>query len=448
MDSKTSQPTPEQPTEDPEDVFDLLRSISTASLDWSWEGTVGMEERVAVVGAAYGYYNVTSIFSAQSVQLKMGDQETIIKAGIPGIPPLHAPAEFKKILHKIIAGELSAKAAHQQVDQLRKAPILYKRALVILGVVLISAAFAVDIVGTWEGVVVAAITGIVAGVTFVSGTHILNFDKIMPLVATFLVSVCVMVAWHLGWVNGAPGLLLIPATFVFIPGDSISMQAYELADGRWGPAVDRLAYSVMVLVLQVTGIVLAAILLNIAFSDLFPATPTYSFPWWFVYISHAVFTIGVMLAFQMRRADLPMAILIALMVTAVSQLGTITYGGLMGTFVGALAMTLIAVWVAKSPKRPPAYVYIIAPLFLLTPGSHGLKALESMISGQSIAGVTDIQSLIGNLLAIGIAIFLARFIWIQTTLHRHRHAIHRHVDHLHIPRYHYKSKTRADKEDV
>jgi hypothetical protein len=35
MDSKTSQPTPEQPTEDPQDVFDLLRSISTASLDWS-----------------------------------------------------------------------------------------------------------------------------------------------------------------------------------------------------------------------------------------------------------------------------------------------------------------------------------------------------------------------------------------------------------------------------
>jgi uncharacterized membrane protein YjjP (DUF1212 family) len=439
MTSKTPQLPPEQPAEDPQEVFKLLRSISAASIDWSWEGTVGMEERVAVVGAAYEYRNVTSLFSAQSVQLKMGDQETIIKAGIPGIPPLHALAEFKKIFHKILAGKLSAKGAHERVHQLRNAPALYKHALIILGVVLISAAFAGDIVGTWEGVIVAAITGIVAGATFVSGTQILNFDKIVPLVATFLVSFCVMIAWRMGWVNGAPGLLLIPATFVFIPGDSISMQAYELADGRWGPAVDRLAYSVMVLVLQVTGIVLAAILLNILFSDLFPATPTYSFPWWFVYISHTVFTIGVMLAFQMRRADLPMAIFIALIVTAVSQLGTISYGGLMGTFVGAFAMTLIASWVAKSPNRPPAYVYIIAPLFLLTPGSHGLKALESMISGQSIAGVTDIQSLIGNLLAIGIAIFLARFIWNQTTLHRHRHAIH-----LHIPRYHFKSKTPID----
>jgi uncharacterized membrane protein YjjP (DUF1212 family) len=443
MDSKTAQLLQKQPTEDPEEVFDLLCSISTASLDWSWEGTVGMEERVAVVGAAYGYRNVRSLFSAQSVQLKMGDQETIIKAGIPGIPPLHAPAEFRKILNKIIAGELSAKEAHEQVDQLRNRPSLYKRTLVILGVVLISAAFAVDIVGTWEGVMVAAITGIVAGATFVSGTHILNFDKIVPLVATFLVSFCVMVAWHLGWINGAPGLLLIPATFVFIPGDSISMQAYEMADGRWGPAVDRLGYSVMVLVLQVTGIVLAAILLNVPYADLFPDTPAHAFPWWFVYIGHVVFTIGVMLAFQMRRIDLLMAIVIVLIVTAVSQLGTIIYGGLMGTFVGAFAMTLIAYWVAKSPKRAPAYVFIITPLFLLTPGSHGLKALESMISGQSIAGVNDIQSLVGNLLAIGIAIFLARFVWNQTTFHRHRHAIH----HLHLPRYHYKSKTRADKED-
>ena len=435
-------PIPKQPTEDPEEVFNLLRSISVTSLDWSWEGTVGMEERVAVVGAAYGYPHVASLFSAQSVQLKMGDREAIIKGGIPGIPPLHAPAEFKNILHQITAGKLGAKEAHEQAHQLRNAPALYKRPLIILGVVLISAAFAVDIVGTWEGVMVAAITGIVAGATFVSGTHILNFDKIVPLVATFLVSVCVMIAWHLGWVNGAPGLLLIPATFVFIPGDSISMQSYELADGRWGPAVDRFAYSVMVLILQVTGIVLAAILLNVPYADLFPDTPTNDFPWWLVYISHTVFTVGVMLAFQMRRADLPMAIVIVLIVTAVSQLGKIAYGGLMGTFAGAFAMTLIALWVSNPPNRPPAYVFIIAPLFLLTPGSHGLKALESVISGQRIAGVTDINSLIGNLLAIGIAIFLARFIWTQTTLHRHRHAIH-----LHIPRFHYKSKTRGDEED-
>ncbi len=71
--------TPKQPTDDPKEVFELLRSISSASLDWSWEGTVGMEEQVEAVGAAYGYHNVVSIFSAQSAQLKMGDQETIIK---------------------------------------------------------------------------------------------------------------------------------------------------------------------------------------------------------------------------------------------------------------------------------------------------------------------------------------------------------------------------------
>ena len=46
MDSKTAQLIQRQPTEDPEEVFDLLCSVSTASLDWSLEGIVGMEERV------------------------------------------------------------------------------------------------------------------------------------------------------------------------------------------------------------------------------------------------------------------------------------------------------------------------------------------------------------------------------------------------------------------
>jgi hypothetical protein len=35
MDLETSQQIQKKPTEDPQDVFDLLRSISTASLDWS-----------------------------------------------------------------------------------------------------------------------------------------------------------------------------------------------------------------------------------------------------------------------------------------------------------------------------------------------------------------------------------------------------------------------------
>ncbi|MCX7549475.1 hypothetical protein [Xanthomarina sp. F2636L] len=69
-----------------------------------------------------------------------------------------------------------------------------------------------------------------------------------------------MLAWKFGFTTAAPGLLLISATLVFIPGDSISTQALEMVSGRWSQAVDRLFYSIMVLVLQVVGVVLAAIL--------------------------------------------------------------------------------------------------------------------------------------------------------------------------------------------
>lgn len=47
--------------------------------------------------------------------------------------------------------------------------------------------------------------------------------------------------------SAVPGLLLVSALFVFIPGDSITMQAVELIDGSWTAGVARLFYSIMLL---------------------------------------------------------------------------------------------------------------------------------------------------------------------------------------------------------
>ncbi len=48
MTSKTPQQPPEQSTDEPKVVFNLLRLISLASLDLSWEGKAGVEEQVPI----------------------------------------------------------------------------------------------------------------------------------------------------------------------------------------------------------------------------------------------------------------------------------------------------------------------------------------------------------------------------------------------------------------
>ena len=76
-------------------------------------------------------------------------------------------------------------------------------------------------------------------------------------------------------------------------------------------------------------------------------------------------------------------------------------------------MTLVAKIIAINPQHSPAYVFMVIPFFTLTPGTHGLSGLEGLISGQSVSGVADLSSLVTNLLALSLGIFIASMIWRQ-----------------------------------
>jgi len=71
-----------------------------------------------------------------------------------------------------------------------------------------------------------------------------------------------------------------------------------------------------------------------------------------------------------------------------------------------LAATIASIWYAQDPDRSPAYVFLITPIFALSPGSHGLRALESWITGNQIMGVNNLATLAGVLLAIGLGMLL------------------------------------------
>jgi len=399
------------------DVFALLSDLSGALLNWSEEGISGMEEMVLGVSAAYGYRNITALFSAQSVLISMNRQVALLRAELPGLPALAKVTELRHWHDDVLAGRLGVQAAHTRLERIITAPPLYATPLVILGAMLFSGSLALDFVGTWEGAVVGALTGMLAAWCFVGGKHIRDYPKILPLLAALLVAFCVMLSWKLGWLTGSPGLLLIPGIFLFIPGDTITVQALELAEGHWDAAVDRLAYSVGVFILLITGVLIAAAVVGVPLSALLPTITDRIFPWWAVYPSYILVTVGLMLVLQLRRADLGWAILTIIIATMVAQLVTLASNEIAGTFAGAIAMTLVAKIISINPRRSPAYVFMVIPFFTLTPGTHGLSGLEGFISGQSISGVSDLNSLVVNLLALTMGIFIASMVWRQIEPH-------------------------------
>ena len=395
-----------------DEVRALLRELSQQLLAWSWEGVVGYEEMVERVGRTYGYEDTTVAMEAQLAMIKLEPDEemTFVKGGIPGFPPMAYTQTLKDLLADIYSGKLSVAEARKSLKTLHDKEPPYPPFLNWLGVVIVSIGFAVDVVGTWEGILWAGITGMATGLAFVAADRVAGFGKIAQLVATFASGVIVMVAYKYGWTAAAPGLLLISSTFVFIPGDSISTQAYELSEGNWSAGVDRLFYSMIMLVLQVTGAFLAIALTGTAMVELFPSGPHDAFAWWAAYPGRFVFVIGILLAFNMSLKQFVPAVVTLWIVTAVAQVSTMAYGGVAGTFIAMTVGTILALWQARKPRSIPSFVLLVPIVFALSPGSHGLRQLETWVSGEKITGVHDLTTLVSVLLAIAMGLVVGRAI--------------------------------------
>jgi uncharacterized membrane protein YjjB (DUF3815 family) len=174
--------------------------------------------------------------------------------------------------------------------------------------------------------------------------------------------------------------------------------------------VDRLFYSMIMLVLQVTGAFLAIAITGTAVAELFPTGPHDAFAWWAAYPGRFVFVIGILLAFHMSWKQFPQALLTLWVVTAVAQVSSMAYGEVAGTFIAMTAGTILALWQARKPRSIPAFVLMIPIIFALSPGSHGLRQLETWISGATITGVKDLQTLVVVLLAIAMGMVVGRAI--------------------------------------
>ena len=77
-------------------------------------------------------------------------------------------------------------------------------------------------------------------------------SMLTPLLASMSVSVVVLVAYDWFDVTGGAILLMIPALFLFIPGDILSASMFELADGRVTSGSAQFVYSGFLILLLAT----------------------------------------------------------------------------------------------------------------------------------------------------------------------------------------------------
>jgi uncharacterized membrane protein YjjP (DUF1212 family) len=406
---------------DVKEVLALLTELSQQLLEWSWEGIAGYEEIVERVAGVYGYDDATVSMEAQLANIKIGEHVTFVKAGIPGFPIMAHTQNMKDLLADIFEGKLSVAEARKTLKGIHEKKAPYSPLQMWFGIITIGVGFSMDIVATWEGLIWAVITGMFTGLIFLAQDRSAVFAKIAPLVAGLVSGLIVMIAWKLGFTSASPGLLLIAATFVFIPGDSISMQAYELIDGKWSAGVDRLFYAIIMLVLLVVGVYIAAALTDTSLKEIFPdAGSARVFPWWGIYIGRVFLLIGILYSFQMSWKHFLPALIPLWIITGVAQISTMGFGEIAGAFIATIVGTVIAMYMARKPKSIPSFVILIPIIFALSPGSHGLRQLEVWISGETITGINNLTTLGATIFAIAMGLVIGRVIafrwrWMKKT---------------------------------
>jgi uncharacterized membrane protein YjjP (DUF1212 family) len=356
------------------------------------------------VAAVYGR-EVDAAFFADAAVLTVGEI-TITFSREPIVPPLDQVSELKSLLAEIGGGGLSCAAAADRIATIRARPPVWSKPWLVLGLVLFCVGFGISVQATWQEVCVSAITGLLVGLLVVAGAGHRRLTLVSPFLASVLVSTVVLEIFKHGWIDGGPIQLIVPALFFFIPGDAISAAALELADNRITAGASRLVYSVVVLLVLGFGALVATVLANVPTSDLFDVSVPGNLGFFVVWGGWVLFALGVMLTFSMAPRDFPWALGLVLLTAVAAELGTRAFGDPLGTFVGAIVMTVIALLLARRASAPPAYVMYLGAFYVLTPGAHGLRGIESWIGGNPIQGVASIGSMVGLFIAIALGMLV------------------------------------------
>jgi uncharacterized membrane protein YjjP (DUF1212 family) len=290
----------------------------------------------------------------------------------------------------------------REVVAIAKSPPIYPEWAKALGIVLFTIGFSVNVQATWVEVGFAALTGAAVALIVMVADRVERVSLLAAFIAAVSVSVIVLVIFNNADVDGGAILLMIPALFFFIPGDVLSASMLELAAGRITAGAAQLVYSIFLLLLLFVGVVVGAALTGTDTSVLFAEAVPAEFPDVVPWLGWVLFAFGFMLAFSVRLRAFGWVLLVTLVAFGVQQGTTALFGEIVGALLASTAMIIAASWVSRDPARPPVVVLALCGFFVLTVGALGLEGFTALVSGEPVAGFTDLLSM----LTIGMAIAL------------------------------------------
>jgi uncharacterized membrane protein YjjP (DUF1212 family) len=371
------------------DGFDVVVRVARLALTSSAEGVGMLESYVQRTAAAYRLDVELVVLPEQMVIQQSGPAgpRTSVVRAAPGIFRLDQVADLKRTLVAIEAG-MSAEDACRRLDAAAERPPRWPWWARVVGVALFAAGFAPSVVASWSEVGAATILGLLMGLLVVAtaGTRL---EALAPFIGAFGVTALGLTALSGLAATTGVTLLVIPALFITVPGDTLSAAAGELLGGRLTAGVVRLGLGLFVLGLIVIGIVAAADVTG-HLDALSETLPPPDLPYLVTLAGWVVFSAGLVLAFN-AEPQVFLWLVPSVIVTFLLQQGaTRLAGAVLGTLVAGAALGAFANLLDAGPRRPPRLVLVLGGFFVLTVGGLGVRGVTAIFGGDPVSSLHDL----------------------------------------------------------
>jgi uncharacterized membrane protein YjjP (DUF1212 family) len=386
------------------DGFDVVVRVTRLALASSGEGVETMEQYVARAASAYGIDAEVVVLPEQVVVTDTGTgatAELAIVRAVPGIFRLDQLAALKRSLVGLTTNPDPDQAC-RELDGIAASPPRWPAVIRVVGVALFAAGFAPSVVASWSEIVAAALLGLIMGVlVLLTGGRAL--EGMLPFIGAFLVTVIGLTAMTPLAERTGVTLMVLPALFIVVPGDTLSAAGAELLSGRLTAGAVRLVYAFFVLGLIVVGIVAGAGVTGNAdaLTEKLPP-PELALP--VILAGWVVFSVGLVFAFNAEPGMLIWLAPSVIMTYLVQEGATKLVGDVFGTLVAGIALGAYAGLVGAHPRRPPRLLLLLGGFFVLTVGGLGIRGTTALIGGDVVTGLRNLIEFGLQVPTVGLAI--------------------------------------------
>ncbi|MBW0254959.1 threonine/serine exporter ThrE family protein [Cellulomonas sp. PS-H5] len=358
------------------------------------------------LAAVHGVPGTETVVLPTALLVSVPDGDGVATAAVStGRRPLmlHQVDELTDVLREASAPDADVAGVTARITLLRTTAPPFGMLARLGGYLLLSVGLAALLGGSWVDLLVAAGLGLAVGaVQLVVGRMPSGVEVLVTVASAFVVAAAVLLAARVVPDLGVLPSLIAPLV-LFLPGGLLTTGVIELATGQMLSGAGRIAAGAMQLVMLAGGIVAAAALVGVPAVDLasggHPLGPLA--PW----IGVAVFGAGTVIYRCGRPRTIGWVILVLAVAYGAQVLGDALLGGALSAFVGALAMTPVALAVARFPSGPSPLVSFLPAFWLLVPGALGLVGVTSLLDGDS-NGVSTLVTTGGTMVAIALGVLV------------------------------------------